>query len=52
MLEIGEKFKFKKNDISPLEIYLGGRLEKKSLNGREIWTLTSKDYIKAIIANL
>ena len=52
MLEVGEKFKFKKGDISPPEIYLGGRLEKKPLNGQEMWTLTSKDYIKAIIDNL
>ena len=52
MLEIAEKFKFKKDAITPPEIYLGGRLERKSLNGRNIWTLTSRDYVKAIIANL
>jgi outer membrane lipoprotein-sorting protein len=43
MLEIAEKFKFKKDHIAPPEIYL---------NGRNVWTLTSKDYIKVIVANL
>ena len=52
MKEIQEKFKFKKNNISPPEIYLGGRLERKPLNGRNVWTLTSKDYVKAIINNI
>ena len=52
MLEIGERFKFKKDLIEPPEIYLGGRLECKLLNGRKVWTLSSKDYVKSIINNL
>ena len=52
MNEIQEKFKFKKNKIAPPEIYLGGRLENKYLNGKLVWTLTSKDYIKAVIDNI
>ena len=32
ILEIVEKFKLKKDKIEPPEIYLGGRLAKKSLN--------------------
>ena len=27
-------------------------MEKKNLNGGKVWTMTSKDYIKAIIQNL
>ena len=31
-----EKFKFKKNKISPLEIYLRGGLEQKTLNNKKV----------------
>ena len=52
MLEVAQRFKFKKDRIEPPEIYLGGRLENKKLGDRRIWTLTSKDYLKAAIDNL
>jgi hypothetical protein len=52
MMKIGEKFKFKKDLIEPPKIYLGGQLEKKSRNGIDIWTLSSKDYVKSIVDNL
>ena len=35
ILEVAEKFKLKKDKIEPPEIYLGGRLAKKSLNSKE-----------------
>ena len=50
--EIMSDFKFKKDAIEPPEIYLGARLQKKDLNGRQVWTMSSRDYTKAIIANL
>ena len=50
--EIMADFKFKKDAIEPPEIYLGARLQKKDLNGKEIWTMSSYDYTKAIISNL
>ena len=39
VLEVSEKFKLKKEDIEPPEVYLGGRLANNSFNGQEIWTM-------------
>ena len=36
ILEVAEKFKLKKDNIDPPDIYLGGRLANKSLNGKYI----------------
>ena len=47
-----ERFKLKKDKIDPPKIYLGGRLAKKSLNGKDIWNMSSVDYAKAIINNI
>ena len=50
--EIQKDFKFKKDKIEPPDIYLGARLERKILNGRKVWTMCSKEYIKLAIANI
>ena len=50
--EVMSDFKFKKDAIEPPEIYLGARLQAKDLNGRKVWTMSSQDYTKAIIAYL
>ena len=42
----------KKDKIELHEDYLGGKLAKKSLNGQEIFTVSSMDYVKAIINNI
>ena len=42
----------KKDNIDPPEVYLGGRLAKKSLNGQDIWTMSRVDYAKMIIKNI
>lgn len=47
--EIAVDLKFKKDKIDPPSMYLGGRLEKKSLNGAQVWTLSSLDYVKAAV---
>ena len=52
MLEVAEKFKLKKDKIEPPEIYLGRRLANKSLKGKNIWTMSSVDYLKGIIKNV
>ena len=52
ILEVAEKFKLKKDKIEPPDIYLDERLDKKSLNGKEMWTMSSVDYVKAMIKNL
>ena len=45
MKEIHRDLKFKKDKIAPPEFYIGGKLEKKELNGKAMWSLTSRDYI-------
>ena len=52
ILEIAQKFNLKKDKIDPPEVYLGGRLAKKSLNGQYIWTMSSSDYIESITNNI
>lgn len=52
MQEIQRDFKFKKDKIEPPSIYLGARLERKKLNGNDVWTMCSKDYIKLAINNI
>ena len=52
ILEVAEEFKRRKDKTEPPEIYLGGSLSKKSLNGKEICTMPSVDYVKGIINNV
>ena len=52
ILEVAEKLKLKKDNIDPPGVYLGGRLDNKSLNEHEIWTMSSVDYVKVIINNI
>ena len=52
MKEIQKDFKFKKDRVAPPEMYLGAYLEKKILNGKEVWTMCSKDYIKMAVENI
>ena len=44
--------KFKNDKIETPDGYLGAKLEMKSLNGRDVWTITSVSYVKAAIANV
>ncbi len=50
--EIKRDYKFKKDKIEPPGIHLGNRLELKSLNVHQTWTMCSKDYVKLAIANI
>ena len=52
MSELKQFMKFKKDKIEAPRMYLGATLEKKTLNGKHIWTITSRDYIKAAIENV
>ena len=52
MQQISKSLRFKKDKIEPPEFYLGARLEKKDLNGRKVWTMTSRDYVKAAVDNI
>jgi hypothetical protein len=49
MEEIRRKFKLKKGKIEPLGSYLGARLRKKTLNGLDMWTMSSYDYVVAAV---
>ena len=50
--DISSVLPLKKNKIAPPEFYLGARLEKKMLNGKEMWTMNSTDYVKAALENV
>lgn len=50
--EIQRYVKLKKNQIIPPDMYLGASIAKKSINGRDCWTMSSADYIKAAIENI
>lgn len=52
MKQIAEVLRFKKDKIEPPEFYLGARLEKKRLNDRSMWTISSRDYVKAAVDNV
>lgn len=52
IVENGEKMKFKKNKIEPPEFYLGARISKKDLNGKNVWTMSCTDYAKAAVDNV
>ncbi|CAJ1929451.1 unnamed protein product [Cylindrotheca closterium] len=45
MKGIGRVFKFKKGKIEPPESYLGASLRKKYLDGVDMWTMSSYDYV-------
>ena len=52
MEDIQRRFKFKNDKVEEPSNYLGARLQKKTINGVQCWTMTSLDYIKASIANV
>ena len=45
-------FKLKDDKIEKPENYLGAQLPQRVINGRECWTMTSEQYVKAAIANV
>ena len=44
---VADKFKNKKDKIKPPDIYLRGRI-----NGNQVWTISSVDYMKSVLNNL
>ena len=52
MKEIPRGFMFKNDEIKEPRIYLGAKLERKSLNGKKTWTISSLDYVKLSVENL
>jgi len=49
MKQINEKFSFKGNKWNDPEIYLGTRISKRIHNGKQIWTMSSQEYLKVAI---
>jgi hypothetical protein len=49
MEEIAITFKWKGDAVAPPETYLGAKLAKKELNGKDVWTMTSVEYVKAAV---
>lgn len=49
MSELQQFTKFKKDKIDDPHMYLGATLERKRLGDKDIWTMTSRDYVKAAI---
>lgn len=52
MREIGERFKFKNDDVSEPTNYLGARIRKRRLDGVDMWTISPDDYTKAALKNI
>ena len=52
MEEIQRGFKFKNDEIKEPSIYLGAKLERKSLNGKKTWTMSSLDHVKFSVENV
>ena len=45
-------FKLKNDRIEAPELYLGAKLQEKSIKGYKCWTVTSQDYVKAAVKNV
>ena len=45
----GGTVKYKKGKIAEPEVYLGARIFKKTINGTELWGISSVDYINAAV---
>ena len=52
MQGIQATFKLKDDKIEKPENYLGAQLSQKIIAGRECWTMSSEQYVKAAIANV
>ena len=51
MDKICTTFKFKDDKVASPETYLGARLQKKIINGKSCWTMSSVDYVNAAVTN-
>ena len=49
MSELQRFTKFKRDKVEDPTMYLGATLEKKRLGDKDMWTMSSRDYIKAAI---
>ena len=52
MKQIQEKFEFKGDTWNDIDMHLGARVNKKFHNGYKMWTMSSRDYLKAAITEV
>ena len=52
MNDIQSTLKFKNNKVETTNFYLGEKMKKKDLGGKEVWTMSSTDYIKSAVENV
>lgn len=52
MKQLQTKFKFKNDKIAPPENYLGASVKKKNVDGYEMWSISSYEYVKAAVKNV
>ena len=50
--DVQATFKLKNDRIEAPELYLGAKLQEKSINGYKCWTVTRQDYVKAAVKNV
>jgi hypothetical protein len=50
--DVQKTFKLKNDKIGTPDYYLGANLQQKTLNNTICWTITSQDYVKAVISNV
>ena len=50
--EVQKTFELKNDSIESPEFYLGAKLQRKPINGKLCWTITSQDYVKAAVENV
>lgn len=52
MNELRERFTFKNDKVEEPSNYLGARLQKRKIDGKDVWTMTSVDYINAAVSTV
>ena len=48
----GDTVSYKNGKVEPPEMYLGATLKKKTLDGIEMWTITSVEYVNAAVGTV
>ena len=52
MHELQVRFKFKKDEITAPEDYLGAKVQRQEMDGIWMWTLSSVDFVKEVVDNV
>ena len=53
MSQLDKLFKMQRNSTDPLDIYLGGKVDKMRLpNMVEAWTFSSSQYVQELVSNV